>query len=129
MKNNIALILDDNMLSASRIKAALERLKYSPLWIQSIEQLPDHEQTESVTLAVLNYNISNTEILRATRELRKMFPLMPILGFVSHGQIPSMREAAEEAGCSQLVANSVISRNLPQLIERISASKLNEDVL
>ncbi len=49
---------------------------------------------------------------------------IPLLAYVSHVQV-ELKQKAIDAGCDTVLARSVLSRDLPQLLQRYAEARVN----
>jgi len=116
--NPIVAFLDDLFFkqkiadAAKRAGAVVTFAKTEDAVLQSISQTP------SVVVIDLNC-VSADPVLLAAR-VKSEFPSTPVIGFVSHVQT-ELREKARLAGCDTVLARSVFSTQLPDILRRYAA--------
>jgi CheY-like chemotaxis protein len=76
-------------------------------------------QTPSVVVIDLNCGAGVDPIALAAR-IKSEHPSTPVIGFVSHVQT-ELRESAASAGCDLVLARSVFSTKLPDVLRQYSA--------
>ncbi len=77
-------------------------------------------QAKSVPAAViidLNFAAADPLALISNLKGNEKTRTIPLLGFISHVQI-ELRQAAQEMGCDTVVARSVFSERLPELLAK-----------
>lgn len=95
----LALLLDDNLLTASRVKSALEgrfRVKLS-------RALPA-EMLETPQVAVINLGSRGIDGIALISACRERFPAARVVGFCGHREV-EIRRAAKSAGIAKLFTN------------------------
>jgi hypothetical protein len=99
----IAAIVSDLML-ASRVS---ESLKAAGHEVSVVPELPDPLEVDAI---VCDLDVTDPEAVAAAP--------VPTLGFYSHVDVAT-KQRAEAAGLSLIVPRSRMSRELPQLIDRL----------
>ena len=116
-------VLSDLMFMV-KIQEAAKRAGVEPVFVKSQEEALA-QAGEGPALMILDLNYAAGEPLdlisalkgeEGTREI-------PLLGYVSHVQV-DLRRAAEEKGCDVVVARSVFSQSLPELLGQFLPNEL-----
>ncbi len=117
---NDAVIIDDNLMTASRMASQLRAAGYAVNFIQPAAL---HEQVNNgPDVIVINYGPYSNDFSAAaalTASAHALFPSSKILGYVSHGLVADLKRVVMPAGCNLLAANSVASSRLPALLSRL----------
>lgn len=117
---NEVLVVDDGLLFSVRIENILRKLGYSVKVVGNEPEARAWANAHPLVLAIINFGSERTSAADTVRHLKALPHPPAVLGFISHTWIPQVRPAAMEAGCDLLVANSVISTRLPQLVARLA---------
>lgn len=114
------LVLEDDLLFSVRLESVLKKAGYAPLMARSLEQAIQKAETEAPVLSIVSFGRAHLQPLEAVSRLKALLPERPVVGFLSHTQIPLVRSEAKAAGCDLLVPNSSIAMRLPQLMARLA---------
>jgi len=101
----VVSVVEDLML-ASRVDGALTAAGHNVILARSVEAVPGGE----AELIVADLDVADPEALAGFG--------VPVLGYYSHVDTET-RAAAEAAGVDLVVPRSRMSRELPQLVERL----------
>jgi CheY-like chemotaxis protein len=72
------------------------------------------------SVAILDLNCSAADPIAIAARVKAESPSTPVIGFVSHVQI-EVRKSAELAGCDVVLARSVFSAKLPEVLQQYAA--------
>ncbi len=98
-----ALLLDDNLMSATRIAAQLERMNYN---VETARSLPASETSLSQTpqLVVINLGSRGMDGVAWIEACRERFAGSRVVGFCGHLEI-EIRRQAKAAGIDKILTN------------------------
>jgi CheY-like chemotaxis protein len=108
----------DDLLFTVKIHEAAKRAGVAPTFVKS--------EADAVALArsrpalmIIDLNCGAVDPLRLISTLKNSAETagVPLLGYVSHVQ-GDLKQAAQAAGCDQVLARSAFSQNLPQILKR-----------
>ena len=114
------LVIDDDLFFAMRAEATLRKMGYEPKLLGTYPEALAYARENKLCLILMSYRKERLQPLELTRELKAHSPNCPILGYVSHGDIPAMRPLSKAAGCDLLIANSAFAMRLPQMIQKLA---------
>lgn len=109
------LAVTDDLIFSSKIEAAAAALSVPLRLVSKAKPLAEAIAGEPYRLAIVDLNLSGSDVIECVRDMRRRYPQMPILGFCSHAQV-QLQSQAEAAGCTQVVSRSVFVGQLPQLL-------------
>jgi CheY-like chemotaxis protein len=72
------------------------------------------------SVAILDLNCSAADPIALAARVKAESPSTPVIGFVSHVQT-EVRKSAEQAGCDVVLARSVFSTRLPEVLQQYAA--------
>jgi CheY-like chemotaxis protein len=116
----VAVLVDDNLMFASMVQPALQRLGYQ---VRSLPGGPaGAEAIEAAAPEVVFVNLgaargAGAATVRALRE-RPALANTPIVGYAGHVE-RHLFEEGREAGATLVVPNSAMSRALPEVLEKV----------
>jgi CheY-like chemotaxis protein len=112
------LVVEDNLLFASRVEAGLRAAGYEARFVTQISGLSQALKTAPVLVLV---NIGSRDLpwprLVALAKARRLPPHAPVVGYGPHVDL-TLRQQALEAGCDAVVGRSSVANNLASLLER-----------
>ena len=114
------LVIDEDLLFSTRVESTLLKLGYDVLVTADPDEGISVAETNALSLTILNFGREGLRPLETVAALKGVYQPAPVLGFLSHKLIPAIRDAAREAGCDLLVANSALVLRLAQLVERLA---------
>ena len=114
------LVIDEDLLFSIRIENTLKRSGYEVVVTGNSEEAIAIAGENRLSLTIINFGRDGLRPLETTQRLKSTFQPAPVLGFLSHKLIPEVRDAAREAGCDLLVANSALVLRLTQLVGRLA---------
>ncbi len=114
------LVLEDDIMFSVRLESVLKKSGYAPLMARSFEQALQLAESTSLVLSIVSFGRAHLRPLEAVTRLKALTKTSPVIGFLSHTQIPQVRPDAKAAGCDLLVPNSSITMRLPQLMARLA---------
>ena len=119
----ILAILDDLMFS-SKIKAAAQQIGASLSIARSFDAALTEMRAQPPSLVILDLNNPRTNPLGIVRAMKSDAALaaIPTVGFASHVQVDVI-DAARKAGVSEVMARSMFSERLPQILSRVEKSR------
>ena len=103
------LLLDDNLLTATRVKSSLEASGHS---VALRRALP--EDTEVLQAIVINLGSRSLKGLELVTSSRERFPGARLVGFCGHTEI-EIRRAAKAAGMERIFTNEEALSGLQEL--------------
>ena len=74
---------------------------------------------ETPSILVVDLNCALTDPIALASRVKTEFPSTPVIGFVSHVQT-DVRERARLAGCDAVLARSVFSSKLPDVLQEFA---------
>ena len=114
------LVIDEDLLFSTRVESTLRKLGYDVLVTGNPEEAIAIAEASTLGLTIINFGREGLRPLETVAKLKGMFQPAPVLGFLSHKLMPSVRDTAREAGCDLLVANSALVLRLAQLVQRLA---------
>lgn len=113
----LILAVLDNLFFVAKIKEAAQQTGLRLETTRSAAQSLTLAQTLKPVLVVLDLDATACQPFEVIRQLKadEALRTVPLLGFVSHVNT-GVQEAARQAGCDRVLARSVFSRDLPQLL-------------
>ncbi len=116
-------VLNDLMFMV-KIQEAAKRAGVESVFVKSqAEALAQARERPAVMILDLNYAAGESLELITALKGNEGTSGIPLLGYVSHVQT-DLRRAAEEHGCDVVVARSVFSQSLPELLSRFLPNEL-----
>jgi DNA-binding NtrC family response regulator len=109
MNNPTVLLLDDNLMSATRVE---NQLRASGASVKLARQLPAEGEW---TLVVLNLGSRSLNGLALVPDIQNRFPVAAIWGFAGHREVEIWR-AAKTAGVTKMVSNEAAMSELGPLV-------------
>jgi len=104
----------DDMFFASKIRGSATASGREIISIRSLEQI-EGDKTPSLILLDLNSTrLDPVEMIQALKSDER-YKSAPVIGFLSHVQV-DLKQAAEQAGCDYVIARSLFSQALPQIV-------------
>ena len=98
MSEKLALLLDDNLMSAARVRSQLERLCYR---VQTARQVPNGIAPQLVIINLGSRALNGVTLIATCLEL---FSTARVLGFCGHAEI-EIRRNAKQAGLNRILTN------------------------
>jgi len=114
------LVIDEDLLFSVRVETTLQKSGYDVYVTSSPEEALEVARENPLSLVIFNYGREALKPMETTTRLKALYQPAPVLGFLSHKLIPGVREAAREAGCDLLVANSALVLRLAKLVEKLA---------
>ncbi len=107
----------EDLLFRSKISETADQLGLEALFPRSPKKLLDEAKGSPPDLLVLDLNSTRFEPLKLLRELKSDEALrnVPVGGFLSHVQ-KDLAVAARESGCDRVMARSVFTKDLPEIL-------------
>ena len=107
-----ALLLDDNLMSAVRVQAQLERMSYR---VQTARNIPDTEglKDQMPELIVINLGSRGMNAVGHIGVCRERVPAARVVGFCGHLEV-EIRRAAKAAGIDKILTNDQAYSELAQ---------------
>ena len=106
-----ALLLDDNLMSLSRIAAALQQMNYRVLVASKPPETADAPQ-----LILLQLGSRRLDGIALIAPLKAKFPDARLVGFCGHREI-EIRRAAKAAGLGRILTNDEALLDLANALE------------
>jgi DNA-binding NarL/FixJ family response regulator len=99
----LALLLDDNLMSAVRVQAQLERMNYR---VRTERNVPDADglKAQLPELIVINLGSRGMNSVGFIGVCRKRFPNARVVGFCGHLEV-GIRRAAKTVGIDKILTN------------------------
>jgi PleD family two-component response regulator len=118
MDGNVILALVNDLLFSVKIGDAAKRAGMKVEFITDSSKLLAKASLKPAAI-IFDLNFDRAEPVWLISQLKASDALrsIPLLGYLSHVQV-DLKLKAEEAGCDEVVARSVFSRDLPELIAR-----------
>lgn len=95
----LALLLDDNLMSSSRIAATLQQMNYRVLVASKLPETADVPQ-----LIILQLGSRRLDGIALIAPFKEKFPNARLVGFCGHREI-AIRRAAKAAGLGRVLTN------------------------
>ncbi len=107
-----ALLLDDNLMSAVRVQAQLERMGYC---VQTGRNVPETESLKDQMpgLVVINLGSRGMNPVAFISVCRERFPTSRVVGFCGHLEV-EIRRAAKAAAIDKILTNDQAYSELAQ---------------
>lgn len=107
-----ALLLDDNLMSAVRVQAQLERMSYR---VQTARNVPESEslKDQMPELIVINLGSRGMNPVAFIGVCRERVPAARVVGFCGHLEV-EIRRAAKAAGIDKILTNDQAYSELAQ---------------
>ena len=107
-----------DLMFAVRVRDVLEQSGYLPLMVDSLSQAETELFTE-LALVIVDLRGSVEAMTSFVQAVKATDPMLPVLAFGSHVDV-ARQQAARDAGCDRVVANSKFSSDLPLLIQAMA---------
>lgn len=114
------LVIDEDLLFSTRVESTLGKLGYDVLVTGNPDEAIEIAEENALSLTIINFGRDGLRPIETVARLKSAYQPAPVLGFLSHKLIPGMKDAAREAGCDLLVANSALVLRLAQLVHRLA---------
>lgn len=115
--SKIVLAVLDDLFFTVKIEDAAKRAGLQSVFVKSAETALAR-LAESPLLVIVDLNCTASNPVSLIRQIKAGdFASIPIVGFVSHVQT-SLKQQAQEAGCDKVIARSVLSTSLPQILRQ-----------
>ena len=108
----LALLMDDNLMSAVRVQGQLEHAGYR---VKIIRALPTEADT-APEIILINLGSRSLKGVAQIETSREKFPDAKVLGFCGHTEI-EIRKAAKAAGIGRIFTNEEAMIELGQLLK------------
>ena len=108
------LAVIEDMIFRSRVEAAAAPLGITVEFVAAAAALGSALNVPW-PLVIVDLNTSTADPLELIAKLRRAQPTVPIVGYCAHEQI-QLRQQANEAGCTAVLARSAMVQTLPQLL-------------
>ena len=106
----------EDMLFASKIRAAAEHLEVSVRFARNAESVVTQARSDTPDLIIVDLQSQGVDPIDLANDRGdQQLSDIPLLGFFSHIQVELQRSAAE-AGFTKVVPRSVFSRDLRQIL-------------
>jgi DNA-binding NarL/FixJ family response regulator len=99
-----ALLLDDNLMSSTRVMAQLELLGYRTRNARSIAAVPNDATFGAPQIVLINLGSRALHGVDLVSQSRAAFPGARILGFCGHLEV-EIRQAAKAVGIDRIFTN------------------------
>ncbi len=108
------IVLVNDLMLAERLARGLAALGYQPVLVPTAEHFIAEVQGRAAALALVDTGIRGVDWEAA---IRAAAPHAPVLAFGSHKDLEARRRALA-AGAMNVVANSALASDLPNLLAR-----------
>ncbi len=98
MAEKLALLLDDNLMSAARVQSQLAKLGYR---VQTARRIPEGIEPNLVLVNLGSRGLGGLELAAACLEL---FTTARVVGFCGHAEV-EIRKQAKQAGLRRILTN------------------------
>lgn len=117
------LAIVDDLFFVVKINDAAKRAGLTCEFLKSADLLMEKAQAERPLLVILDLNATSVQAVPLIIKLKAVEALkgLSILAFVSHVQ-GELKQSAQNAGASMVLARSAFSLNLPQILKRHTGS-------
>ncbi len=115
----LALIPD--MMFGTRVRDVLQQLGYTPLVFETTAAAQAALQPD-LALVILDLRGPIDATAAFVAQIKAFDATLPVLAFGSHVDV-ARQQAARQAGCDRVVANSKFSSDLPLLVEALARSE------
>jgi len=122
------LLANDDLFFSARILSVLTNLGYQADRASTQEQALQKAAADRPALVILNLAAPRLGGLELARRLKAEAGAPRVLAFLSHVNIPDVREEALAAGVDRIVANSAISLRLPDIVREVLGSSREQAV-
>jgi predicted metal-dependent hydrolase/CheY-like chemotaxis protein len=114
----LVLVLEDDLLFASRVEAGLRSSGYRARFVPGIGELSEALKAAPVLILV---NVGSQRVpwpkMVGLAQARRLPPHAPVVGYGPHVDL-DLRQKALDAGCDAVVARSAVANNMASLLER-----------
>lgn len=113
------LAVVDDLFFVVKINDSAKRAGLTCEFLKSADALLEKAQAERPLLVILDLNATSAQAVPLITKLKAVEALkgLSILAFVSHVQ-GELKQSAQDAGASMVLARSAFSANLPQILRR-----------
>lgn len=109
-----ALLLDDNLMSAMRLRRQLQLLGYA---VEERRDVPQLDENTAAQLVVINLGSRGIDGAALAKSCRETFPEARVVGFCGHLET-EIRRAAREAGIDKILTNEQAFSDLGNALSR-----------
>ena len=109
-----ALLLDDNLMSALRVRRQLQLLHYQ---VEERRELSRDETNAALELVVINLGSRGMDGAALAKSSRETFPNARVVGFCGHLET-EIRRAARDAGIHKILTNDEAFSDLAKALSR-----------
>jgi CheY-like chemotaxis protein len=114
----VVAVLDDLFFTV-KIADAAKRAGLTITFIKDADQALARVQ-EQACIVVVDLNRTSQDPIDLIGRIKQSVPDTPVIGFVSHVQVET-RQRAQQAGCDVVLARSIVSTQLPELLQKFAA--------
>lgn len=117
------LAIVDDLFFVVKINDAAKRAGLTCEFLKSADTLVEKAEAERPLLIILDLNAKSAQAVPLIAKIKKIEALkgLSILAFVSHVE-GELKQSAQDAGASMVLARSAFSANLPQILKRHTGS-------
>lgn len=117
------LAVVDDLFFVVKINDSAKRAGLTCEFLKSADALVEKATAERPLLIILDLNATSVQAVPLITQLKSVEALkgLSILAFVSHVQ-GELKQSAQDAGASMVLARSAFSANLPQILKRHTGS-------
>lgn len=118
MLNAVIAVLDDLFFTV-KIADAAKRVGLDVSFVKTKDAAID-KLKQQPAIVVIDLNCTAVDPINLAATLKRDYSSTPVIGFVSHVQT-EVRQQAQLAGCDLVLARSVFSTQLPDVLRRYAA--------
>jgi CheY-like chemotaxis protein len=113
----------DDLFFIVKINDAARRAGFTPVTVKSAEEIIEKARVEKPAMVIADLNSASVNAVELITALKAAPELkgVSIIAFVSHVQ-GDLKQQAQLAGASMVMARSAFSQNLPQILRRHSSA-------
>jgi len=120
MVEKVALLLDDNLMSATRVRAQLEKRGYR---VEAARKIPEEPVRNVPDLVIINLGSRSLPGIALISSCQELFPAARVLGFCGHAEV-EIRRQAKQAGLRRILTND---EALTDLAQALGHSPIDDD--
>ncbi len=113
------IVLEDDLFFSVRIEKTLAHLGLRAIVCTTAAEALTHLEGKAPAMVIANFGSTQQAPGEVVKRAKALPNPPPVLGYVSHVWLDEVRPNAMAAGCDLLVANSALTRRLPQLVAQL----------
>jgi CheY-like chemotaxis protein len=116
--NRTVIVAVDDMLFASKIRAAAEHLTVNVRFVRGAEAVVSAAREKTADLIIVDLQSQKIDAIELAKKFRSDAELrsIPLLGFLSH-VLTDLQRQAKEAGYTHVMPRSVFSNKLSEILK------------